>query len=96
MQVLGTYSVASGLKPVIADLIRNLQWIMEVFSVSCSKREGSRIKPGMTKPGLNTYNRTLDFHVHKQSDEMFFCIEGKFDIEIEGTLTPACLSTVAQ
>jgi mannose-6-phosphate isomerase-like protein (cupin superfamily) len=30
---------------------------------------------------LQSENRTLDFHVHKESDEMFYCIEGEFDIE---------------
>jgi uncharacterized cupin superfamily protein len=28
---------------------------------------------------LQVENRTLDFHVHEQSDEMFYCIEGEFD-----------------
>ncbi len=28
-------------------------------------------------------NRTLDFHVHDQSDEMFYIIEGKMKIEFE-------------
>ena len=32
---------------------------------------------------LQAENRKLDFHVHEQSDEMFYCIEGEFDIEIE-------------
>ena len=32
---------------------------------------------------LQAENRTLDFHVHDQSDEMFYCIEGEFDIEFD-------------
>ena len=32
---------------------------------------------------LQAENRTLDFHVHEQSDEMFYCIEGEFDIEFD-------------
>lgn len=28
-------------------------------------------------------NRTLDFHVHEASDEMFFVIEGTFELETE-------------
>ena len=28
-------------------------------------------------------NRTLDFHVHENSDEMFFVIEGTFQLETE-------------
>jgi len=32
-------------------------------------------------------NRTLDFHVHEHSDELFYCIEGEFDIEFEDGLT---------
>lgn len=32
---------------------------------------------------LQAEDRTLDFHVHEQSDEMFYCIEGEFDIEFE-------------
>ena len=31
-------------------------------------------------------NRTLGFHVHTQSDELFYCIEGAFDIECEDGL----------
>ena len=30
---------------------------------------------------LQAENRTLDFHVHEHSDEMFYCIEGEFDID---------------
>ena len=29
---------------------------------------------------LQAENRTLDFHTHENSDEMFYCIEGEFDI----------------
>ena len=36
---------------------------------------------------LQAENRTLDFHTHEQSDEMFYCIEGEFDIEFENGLT---------
>lgn len=32
---------------------------------------------------LQTENRTLDFHVHDNSDELFYCIEGEFDIEFK-------------
>ena len=31
---------------------------------------------------LQAENRTLDFHMHEQSDELFYCIEGEFDIEL--------------
>ncbi len=30
---------------------------------------------------LQAENRVLDFHEHDNSDEMFYCIEGEFDIE---------------
>ena len=36
---------------------------------------------------LQAENRTLEFHVHEQSDEMFYCIEGEFDIEFDDGLT---------
>ena len=36
---------------------------------------------------LQAENRTLDFHTHEQSDEMFYCIEGEFDIEFDDGLT---------
>ena len=36
---------------------------------------------------LQAENRTLDFHVHEFSDEMFYCIEGEFDIEFEDGMT---------
>jgi len=36
---------------------------------------------------LQAENRTLDFHIHDNSDEMFYCIEGEFDIEFDDGLT---------
>jgi len=36
---------------------------------------------------LQAENRTLDFHVHEQSDELFYCIEGEFDIELDNGIT---------
>lgn len=36
---------------------------------------------------LQAENRTLDFHVHDNSDEMFYCIEGEFDIEFDDRMT---------
>ena len=36
---------------------------------------------------LQAENRTLEFHTHEQSDEMFYCIDGEFDIEFEDGLT---------
>ena len=35
---------------------------------------------------LQAENRTLAFHVHERSDEMFYCIEGEFDIEFDDGL----------
>lgn len=31
-------------------------------------------------------NRTLDFHIHEDSDEMFFVIEGSFELETDDGL----------
>jgi mannose-6-phosphate isomerase-like protein (cupin superfamily) len=39
---------------------------------------------------LQAENRTLDFHVHHQSDEMFYCIEGEFDIELSDKIIHLC------
>ncbi|MDO5576586.1 MAG: cupin domain-containing protein [Fibrobacter sp.] len=36
---------------------------------------------------LQAENRTLDFHIHENSDELFYCIEGEFDIETEDGFT---------
>ena len=36
---------------------------------------------------LQAENRTLEFHVHEQSDELFYCIDGEFDIEFDDGLT---------
>ena len=36
---------------------------------------------------LQAENRTLEFHVHEQSDELFYCIEGEFDIEFDDGIT---------
>jgi len=35
---------------------------------------------------LQAENRTLDFHLHKDSDELFYVIEGSFAIEFEDEL----------
>jgi len=32
---------------------------------------------------VNVKNRTLDFHVHENSDELFFVIEGNFHLETD-------------
>ncbi|MGN0902979.1 MAG: cupin domain-containing protein [Succinivibrio sp.] len=39
---------------------------------------------------LQAENRTLDFHIHENSDELFYCIEGEFDIEFDDGLTHLC------
>lgn len=36
---------------------------------------------------VNVENRTLDFHVHEGSDELFYVIEGSFHLETEEGLT---------
>lgn len=36
---------------------------------------------------LQAENRVLDFHIHENSDEMFYCIEGEFDIELDNGFT---------
>lgn len=36
---------------------------------------------------LQAENRTLDFHVHEDSDELFYFFEGEFDIEFDDGLT---------
>ena len=36
---------------------------------------------------LQAENRTLEFHVHENSDELFYCIEGEFDIEFDDGMT---------
>lgn len=37
---------------------------------------------------VNVENRTLDFHFHENSDELFFVIEGEFKLETEEGLIP--------
>lgn len=37
---------------------------------------------------VNVENRTLDFHVHENSDELFYVIEGEFNLETEEGLIP--------
>ena len=36
---------------------------------------------------VNVADRTLDFHVHEQSDELFYVIEGSFQLETDKGLT---------
>lgn len=35
---------------------------------------------------LKAENRTLDFHVHENSDELFYVIEGTFEIELDNDI----------
>jgi len=35
---------------------------------------------------LKAENRTLDFHIHENSDELFYVIEGEFKIELDNDL----------
>lgn len=37
---------------------------------------------------VNVENRTLDFHFHENSDELFYVIEGEFKLETEEGLIP--------
>ena len=37
---------------------------------------------------LQVENRTLDFHVHTASDELFYVIEGEFEIELDDGVIP--------
>ena len=37
---------------------------------------------------LQAEDRTLEFHVHERSDELFYVIEGQFCIELEDGLVP--------
>jgi mannose-6-phosphate isomerase-like protein (cupin superfamily) len=39
---------------------------------------------------LQAEDRTLDFHIHEKSDEMFYCIEGEFDIEFADGIVHLC------
>lgn len=39
---------------------------------------------------LQAENRTLNFHIHENSDELFYCIEGEFDIEFDDGMTHLC------
>jgi len=45
---------------------------------------------GHTLTVLQAENRTLDFHVHDNSDELFYVIEGHFELEFEDGLV--CLN----
>jgi len=36
---------------------------------------------------LQAENRTLDFYIHELSDELFYCIEGEFNIETDNGFT---------
>ena len=38
---------------------------------------------GNTLTVLQAENRTLDFHVHKVSDELFYVLEGQFTLEFD-------------
>jgi len=35
---------------------------------------------------LQAENRTLDFHIHEKSDELFYVIKGTFEIELDNVI----------
>jgi len=37
---------------------------------------------------LRAEDRTLEFHVHERSDELFYVLEGQFELEFGGGLVP--------
>jgi len=37
---------------------------------------------------LQAENRTLDFHAHEESDELFYVLEGEFALELDDGLVP--------
>ena len=37
---------------------------------------------------LQAEDRTLDFHVHEHSDELFYVVEGQFAVELDDGLVP--------
>ena len=39
---------------------------------------------------VNVENRTLDFHVHEESDELFYVIEGRFFLETDEEKIEVC------
>lgn len=64
------------------NLKENVNAISELFTY---KRVG-KLNNHMLNV-LQAENRTLEFHTHEDSDEMFYCIEGEFDIEFEDGMT---------
>ena len=67
------------------NLKENVNAIDELF---CYKRVGTLNNHMLNV--LRAEHRTLDFHIHDNSDELFYCIEGEFDIEFENGLTHLC------
>lgn len=67
------------------NLKENVNAIDELF---CYKRVGTLNNHMLNV--LQAEHRTLDFHIHENSDELFYCIEGEFDIEFENGLTHLC------
>lgn len=59
-----------------------------VESMFCYKRVGTLNNHMLNV--LQAEDRILEFHIHQNSDEMFYCVEGEFDIEFENGLTHLC------
>lgn len=66
------------------EKVNLLQQVNTVHNLFEYKRVGTLNNHMMNV--LQAENRTLDFHTHENSDEMFYCIEGEFDIEFEDGL----------
>jgi mannose-6-phosphate isomerase-like protein (cupin superfamily) len=65
----------------------NLQSVAESVSQLYVYEKIGRLN-GHVLSVVNVENRTLDFHVHENSDELFFVIEGAFHLETDEGLLP--------
>ncbi len=63
----------------VVNLLKEVNKITELYTY---KKIGSF--NGNVLSIVQVENRTLDFHIHENSDELFYVIEGGFYLEMEG------------
>jgi len=74
-----------GFTPFLVNLKDKVNSVPDLFSYLCVGQLNDH-----TLTVLQAKNRVLDYHIHEKSDEMFFCIEGEFDIEFVDGIMHLC------
>ena len=59
----------------LIEKVNSVSGLFEYLEIGCFNGNSLNV--------LQAESRTLDFHIHENSDELFYVIEGTFDIELD-------------